>query len=90
MVGLDLVESDPQAVALLPPDAALAHLAEVALDEAAARRLQQGQAVALPDAPGEGLVRIYGPGRAFLGIGAAGDGMVKPVRIFNHLGADAT
>lgn len=94
MVPLAALEADPAAVTLLPADAALPQLPEVLLDEAAAMRLRQGQAVRLV-AAASGLVRLYSPGRRFLGVGRAegpreGELLVKPVRLFNDLGVEPT
>jgi hypothetical protein len=72
----------------------LPQLPEVLLDGPAAMRLRQGQAVRLV-AAASGLVRLYSPGRRFLGVGRAegpGEGglLVKPVRLFNDLGVEPT
>jgi hypothetical protein len=54
--------------------------------------MQMGQAVPVPAEPVDpGLVRLYGPGGLFLGIGRleaglAGTAVAKPVRLFNDLG----
>lgn len=97
MVQLGALEADPAAAMLLPPDAALPQLLAVELDESLATRLRQGQVVRseAAAAAGPGLVRLYGPGRQFLGVGRAEDPgqggfVVKPVRIFNDLGVDPT
>jgi tRNA pseudouridine55 synthase len=97
LVQLDEVLAAPAAVRLLPPDAALPQLPEVQLDESAAQRLRLGQAVPVegtPDPP-QALVRLYAPGRLFLGVGrrglsSEGVGLVFPVRLFNDLGPIAT
>jgi tRNA pseudouridine55 synthase len=96
MVTLDAVEANPGVVPLLVPDAALAHLQEVLLDEEATRRLLQGQTVGCPagDLPA-GLARVYARGGRFLGIGQIGPGesgarFLKPVRLFNDLGVNPT
>ena len=45
--------------------------------------LTQGQAVQVPQAPSEGLLRLYGGGRRFLGMGEIqDDGKVAPRRLF--------
>jgi tRNA pseudouridine55 synthase len=97
MVQLGALEADPAGAALLPADAALPQLPEVLLDGPLARRLRLGQVVRLEPAAARhsGLVRLYGPGRRFLGLGHAaepgeGGSMVKPVRLFNDLGVDPT
>jgi tRNA pseudouridine55 synthase len=92
MVTLAQLEADPAAAPLLPADAALPQLAEVELDEAASQRLRQGQVLRASGEPG--LVRLYAPGRRFLGIGerqagVGGEGLLKPVRLFNDLGVIA-
>ncbi len=97
LVQLEDLQADPAAVQLLPPDAALPQLPEVQLDASAAQRLRLGQAVPVqetPDPP-DTLVRLYAPGRLFLGVGrrgvsSEGVGLVFPVRLFNDLGPIAT
>ena len=67
---------------LLPVDSALHDLPEVSLVESLAFYLCQGQAVTVPNAPTEGLLRLYGSGRQFLGLGEVlDDGRVKPRRL---------
>jgi len=67
---------------LLPQDSALAHWPEVRLSEDACFYLRQGQAVLVPRAPTEGLVRLYDPSRRFIGIGEIlDDGLVQPKRL---------
>ena len=67
---------------LVPGDSALEHLAEVNLNEEMAYYLCQGQSVSVPQAPTEGLVRIYDHNRAFIGIGTIlDDGSVAPKRL---------
>jgi tRNA pseudouridine55 synthase len=94
MVTLEALKADPGAATLLAPDAALAHLAAVELDATRAARLRLGQTV---DCPGvtaaPGLARAYSPDRHFLGIGQlkiseSGRLVLKPVRLFNDLGAN--
>ncbi|MDB5862258.1 MAG: truB [Betaproteobacteria bacterium] len=57
---------------LLPADALLEGLPSLALDTEQARRMAHGQVVVHPDAAG-GLVRVYGPDSAFLGLAEASD-----------------
>ena len=67
---------------LVPGDSALEHLAEVNLNEEMAYYLCQGQSVSVPQAPTDGLVRIYDHNRAFIGIGTIlDDGSVAPKRL---------
>jgi tRNA pseudouridine55 synthase len=67
---------------LVPADSALEHLAEVNLSEEITYYLCLGQAVSVPQAPTDGLVRIYDHNRAFIGIGTIlDDGRVAPKRI---------
>jgi len=67
---------------LLPLETALAHWPEVRLSEDAAFYLRQGQAVLVPQAPTEGLVRLYDPSRKFIGVGyILDDGKVQPKRL---------
>jgi tRNA pseudouridine55 synthase len=67
---------------LLPLESALAHCPELRLSEDAAFYLRQGQAVLVPQAPTEGLVRLYDPSRKFIGVGyILDDGKVQPKRL---------
>lgn len=67
---------------LLPLDSALAHWPAVRLSPNAAFYLGQGQAVLVPQAPTEGLVRLYDPSARFLGVGEIrDDGRVQPKRL---------
>ncbi len=67
---------------LVPVDGALEHLAEVNLTEEMAYQLCLGQAVSLPQAPTEGLVRIYDHKHTFIGIATIlDDGRVAPKRL---------
>jgi tRNA pseudouridine55 synthase len=91
---LAALEQDPTSARLLAPDVALQHLPAIQLDEPLMRRLLTGQTVPVEHAS-PGLVRAYGPRGRFLGItqrgaGMAGGAVLKPVRLFNDLGADST
>jgi len=68
---------------LLPADIALQGMAAVDIDAAAGSKFSGGQAVEA-GAPGmQGLVRVYGRNRQFLGVGElAGDGRLAPRRVF--------
>ena len=67
---------------LLPLESALEHWPAVRLTADAAFYLGQGQAVLVPQAPTEGLVRLYDPSRHFLGVGCIlDDGKVQPKRL---------
>lgn len=67
---------------LLPLESALEHWPAVRLTADAAFYLRQGQAVLVPQAPTEGLVRLYDPSRHFLGVGCIlEDGKVQPKRL---------
>lgn len=63
-----LAEPGALAAALLPADAAVAHLARVEVSEAEAGRLLHGQTVPGAAAQPAGPARAYGPGDRFLGI----------------------
>jgi tRNA pseudouridine55 synthase len=69
---------------VLPPDAAVAGYPEVSLDGAAAEALRHGQSVRT-DGPDPGsVVRVYGAGQTFLGIGRMlPGGRVKPERLLH-------
>jgi tRNA pseudouridine55 synthase len=71
---------------LLPPDTALAGLPAVSLDVDGAGRFVSGQVVSAADKASEGLVRVYGAGDEFMGVGELSvDGMLAPKRVF-HMG----
>lgn len=93
LVSMEQVEAGPGAIPLLSADAALPQLPGVSLDRETASRVRQGQRVraGCEAAARTGLVRIYGPGDRFLGIGALeGAGELKPVRLFNDLAPTST
>ena len=70
---------------LLPIDRPLGHLPAVHLEREAARRVRQGQAVSVADAPQAERVRLYGA-EGFLGIGACdAEGAVHPRRLLVSL-----
>lgn len=67
---------------LLPLDSALGHWPAVKLSADAAFYLSQGQAVLIPQAPTEGLVRLYDASSHFVGVGTIlEDGKVQPKRL---------
>jgi tRNA pseudouridine55 synthase len=67
---------------LLPLESALGHWPALWLSEDAAFYLRQGQAVLVPRAPTQGLVRLYDPARRFIGVGVIlDDGKVQPKRL---------
>ncbi len=67
---------------LLPVDAGLNDLPQLDLSEDVAFYFLNGQAVMVPSAPTEGMVRVYEEGRRFLGLAdAVGDGRIAPRRL---------
>ena len=85
-----LAEAEGEAgldAALLAPDVAVSHWPEVHLGAAEEAYLLQGQAVFV-GGPGGARVRLYGPGRRFLGVGqmSAEGRRVAPARIMLDLG----
>lgn len=74
--------AEPLDALLLPLDSALGHWPAVRLSADAAFYLRQGQAVLVPQAPTEGLVRLYDPSLHFMGVGEIlDDGKVQPKRL---------
>jgi len=68
---------------LMPAEEALYDWDSVDLSADAAFYLCRGQAVQVPNAPTEGLVRLFSEEKGFLGIGEVmDDGRVKPHRLF--------
>ncbi|MCO7225039.1 tRNA pseudouridine(55) synthase TruB [Pleionea sp. CnH1-48] len=69
---------------LLPIDAALCDLPEVTLIDAVAAYFLQGQAVSVPDAPSEGMVKVFNSDRVFLGVAELNAEMqLAPKRLVN-------
>jgi tRNA pseudouridine55 synthase len=69
---------------LLPADALLAALPSLELDAEQAVRIARGQAVNCTGMTNTGLVRVYGPGAAFLGVADADrEGRVVPRRLLS-------
>ena len=67
---------------LLPIDTALQSWPHVSLNKDMANYLRHGQAVLVPKAPTEGLVKLYGYEDEFLGVGhILDDGRVAPKRL---------
>lgn len=67
---------------LLPCDSALPSLPAVLLSSSGAAGFAQGQRIPVPGAP-EGLVRVYGPSGALLGIGVGRGESVSPQRLLH-------
>jgi len=73
---------------LLPPDALVASLPDLDLDAGEAQRLMQGRPVERSGAGPAGLARVYGPGRAFLGVAELqSPGVMVPRRLKSQAGA---
>lgn len=89
MVDLATVEARAEqdraalAAGLLPPDEALTAMLAVDIDATDGPRFSGGQAVQVAAEETQGLVRVYGAGRKFLGVGElSGDGLLAPRRVF--------
>ena len=80
--GLQALRDAGEMPVLVPPDEPIGHLPAAHLDAVDETRMLHGQVVsglALP----EGLLRLYGQGGRFLGLGStAGDGLVRAKRLF--------
>ncbi|MCZ6895540.1 MAG: tRNA pseudouridine(55) synthase TruB [Gammaproteobacteria bacterium] len=75
---------------LLPLDTALEFMPSIALTEDAVYYVARGQPVLVPRAPTSGLLRLYGAGEQFVGVGEIlDDGRVAPRRLF-HLPASGS
>lgn len=67
---------------LLPLESTLGHCPALRLSANSAFYLSQGQPVLVPQAPTEGMVRLYDSGDVFLGVGEIlDDGRVQPKRL---------
>ncbi len=85
-VALGDLTAENLATHLLPPEAAVAHLPRLEVDEAGAARLALGQRlVAPPDTP-VGDVATFGPGGRFLGIVAVDGDVLRPRKMINQSG----
>jgi len=81
-VGLESLEGF-----LLPIEAALDQWPEVCLSDDLARYVRQGQAVFVPRAPTQGLVKLRTADQRFLGVGhVLDDGRVAPKRLIGGIG----
>ncbi len=101
MLSLDVLDGwansgKIEPLALLPPDAALPHLARVEISHPDALALRLGQSIICPPNPGseqqnvepESVVRVYALGQ-FMALGRLeATGRLHPLRNFNHLGAE--
>ena len=90
MIGLEEAQdmAGSGAAKLLPPDAALQAVPAAFMDATQAEALRHGQAVHAvsepPASPGQ-RVRLYGPHRAFLGLGEVRpDGWLQPRRLLRQ------
>jgi tRNA pseudouridine55 synthase len=69
---------------LLPVDTVMQEMPEVVLSHTVSGYLGQGQAVIVPHAPTQGMLRIYNENHDFLGVGEVlDDGRVAPRRLVN-------
>ncbi len=69
---------------LLPVDAVIQDLPEICLSAVVSRYIGQGQPVMVPQAPTEGMLRIYDENHRFLGVGEVlDDGRIAPRRLVN-------
>ena len=81
---LEVLSETARDAVLLPPDALLADLPQVALDEDSAYYLCQGQAIWKAGQHQQGTVRLYAPGPRFLGLGeVTNDGTIAPRRLLS-------
>ena len=68
---------------LLPPDEALTAMPAMDVGAADGSRFRGGQALQVAPGGPEGLVRVYEPGKKFLGVGElTADGVLAPRRVF--------
>ncbi len=80
-----MAEANPEGLraALLAPDTALTGLPAVEIDAAASEKFCGGQAVSATEGKDGDLVRVYGPGDRFLGVGERAEGgRLAPRRVF--------
>ena len=83
--GLKAMTPAEREAMLLPPDALVSALPDLELDAGATRRLMHGQTLDRAGACGAGLIRVYGPGRRFLGLAeVTREGSVVPRRLLSQ------
>ena len=80
-VHLDALSADNLAEYLLPPEAAVAHLPRLDVDEASAARLALGQRLSAPPDTPAGDVAAFGPGERFLGVVEVDGELIRPRKI---------
>jgi len=80
LTDLDALDASQRHALLLPADCLVMHLPAVQLDAAGALSLCQGRSVLHPDARA-GLMRVYAPPHAFLGLADANNGQLVPRRL---------
>ena len=69
---------------LLPIDSIITELPKVTLMNSVSCYLEKGQAVIVPHAPTDGMLRIYNENQDFLGVGEVlEDGRIAPRRLVN-------
>jgi tRNA pseudouridine55 synthase len=79
---LEALAAEDRVERLRPVDTLVADLPCVALTPEQASRIEHGQAIEHGSPVATGLVRIYGPGAAFLGVGqAVPSGRIEPRRL---------
>ena len=81
-IPLEALTAGNLAGQLLPPEAAVAHLPRLDVDEAAAARLSLGQRLAAPDGALPGAVAVFGPEGRLVGVAAVDGDVLRPRKIF--------
>ena len=85
-VTLAQVQEDPQAAALLPPEAMVADLPRVTVDAEAAAALARGMALPRPEGANEGTCAVFTTDGALLGIGQGDGAFLRPHKILQPAG----
>ncbi len=88
LAALEALGSDARDAHLRPVDALVAHLPAMPVAAPEAARFQRGQAVAAPPSA-VGRFRVYGADGAFIGVGEAGGGELRPRRLMRQASAAA-
>ncbi len=82
MEQLEAMSMEQRDSSLLPVEASIQYLPQIALDEDSTYYLQRGQAVWKSGAVPAGALRLYGADGVFLGIGEQmPDGKIAPKRL---------
>ena len=83
---LDAESAERARERLLPPEALVAALPRVDVDESLGTRFRHGQAIGVEGVAAGGILAVFAPAGRFLGVGEAGPGGLQPLRLVAETG----